>query len=68
MELIALIVTVVQDEHIEFGDFTAVAAFLTSVLLPVLETVAAGGIQDVGPQGDGAPAIPVQIESMTVVT
>jgi peptidyl-prolyl cis-trans isomerase B (cyclophilin B) len=36
--------------------------------LQVLETVAAGGIQDVGPQGDGAPAIPVTIESMTVVS
>lgn len=36
--------------------------------LQVLETVAAGGIADVGPQGDGAPAIPVQIESMTVVS
>lgn len=35
--------------------------------LQVLETVAAGGIQDVGPTGDGAPAIPVQIESMTVL-
>ena len=34
--------------------------------LGVLETVAAGGIKDVGPQGDGAPAIPVTIESMTV--
>jgi cyclophilin family peptidyl-prolyl cis-trans isomerase len=34
--------------------------------LQVLETVAAGGIEDVGPTGDGAPAIPVQIESMTV--
>jgi peptidyl-prolyl cis-trans isomerase B (cyclophilin B) len=36
--------------------------------LGVLETVAAGGIKDVGPQGDGAPAIPVTIESMTVVS
>lgn len=35
--------------------------------LQVLETVAAGGIQDVGPTGDGAPAIPVQIQSMTVL-
>jgi cyclophilin family peptidyl-prolyl cis-trans isomerase len=34
--------------------------------LQVLETVAAGGIKDVGPTGDGAPAIPVQIESMTI--
>jgi cyclophilin family peptidyl-prolyl cis-trans isomerase len=36
--------------------------------LQVLETVAAGGIKDVGPTGDGAPAIPVQIESMTIVS
>jgi cyclophilin family peptidyl-prolyl cis-trans isomerase len=36
--------------------------------LQVLETVAAGGIQDVGPTGDGAPAIPVQIESMTILS
>ncbi len=36
--------------------------------LQVLETVAAGGIKDVGPTGDGAPAIPVQIESMTVLS
>ena len=36
--------------------------------LQVLETVAAGGIEGVGPQGDGAPATPVQIESMTVVS
>jgi ABC-type transport system involved in multi-copper enzyme maturation permease subunit len=35
-EAIALIVTTVNDEKIQFGDFTAVAAFLTSVLLPVL--------------------------------
>lgn len=35
--------------------------------LQVLETVAAGGIEGVGPQGDGAPAIPVTIESMSVV-
>jgi ABC-type transport system involved in multi-copper enzyme maturation permease subunit len=35
-EAIALIVTTVNDENIQFGDFTAVAAFLTSVLLPVL--------------------------------
>jgi cyclophilin family peptidyl-prolyl cis-trans isomerase len=34
--------------------------------LQVLETVAAGGIKDAGPTGDGAPAIPVQIQSMTV--
>jgi peptidyl-prolyl cis-trans isomerase B (cyclophilin B) len=36
--------------------------------LQVLETVAAGGIKDVGPTGDGAPAVPVQIESMTVLS
>ncbi|GAB7004561.1 hypothetical protein JCM18899A_20340 [Nocardioides sp. AN3] len=35
-EAIALIVTTVNDQKIQFGDFTAVAAFLTSVLLPVL--------------------------------
>jgi ABC-2 type transport system permease protein len=35
-EAIALIVTTVNDDKIQFGDFTAVAAFLTSVLLPVL--------------------------------
>jgi peptidyl-prolyl cis-trans isomerase B (cyclophilin B) len=34
--------------------------------LAVLETVAAGGIQGVGPEGDGAPAIPVTIQTMTV--
>lgn len=32
----------------------------------VLETIAAGGIEGVGPEGDGAPATPVTIESMTV--
>lgn len=35
-EGIALIVTVVQDESLSLGDFASVAAFLTSVLLPVL--------------------------------
>ncbi|SOE03200.1 peptidyl-prolyl cis-trans isomerase B (cyclophilin B) [Blastococcus haudaquaticus] len=35
--------------------------------LGVLETVAAGGIKDVGAEGDGAPAIPVSIESLSVV-
>lgn len=35
-ETIALIVTTVNDSRMQFGDFTAVAAFLTSVLLPVL--------------------------------
>ncbi|MCW2742246.1 MAG: ppiB2 [Blastococcus sp.] len=34
--------------------------------LAVLEKVAAGGIKDVGPTGDGAPAIPVTIKTMTV--
>jgi cyclophilin family peptidyl-prolyl cis-trans isomerase len=33
----------------------------------VLEKVAAGGIKDVGPTGDGAPAIPVTISSLSVV-
>jgi cyclophilin family peptidyl-prolyl cis-trans isomerase len=36
--------------------------------LAVLEKVAAGGIEGVGPEGDGAPSIPVTIESMTVVS
>jgi cyclophilin family peptidyl-prolyl cis-trans isomerase len=35
--------------------------------LAVLDTVAAGGIQGVGPEGDGAPAVPVTIQNMTVV-
>ena len=35
--------------------------------LGVLETVAAGGIKDVGPEGDGAPAIPVNIATLSVV-
>jgi cyclophilin family peptidyl-prolyl cis-trans isomerase len=35
--------------------------------LTVLEDVAAGGIEGVGPEGDGAPTTPVTIESMTVV-
>jgi peptidyl-prolyl cis-trans isomerase B (cyclophilin B) len=35
--------------------------------LAVLDTVAAGGIADVGPEGDGAPAVPVTIESLGVV-
>ena len=48
-------------------EYTAVGT-IDEAGLQVLETVAAGGIQDVGPQGDGAPAIPVQIESMTVVS
>jgi cyclophilin family peptidyl-prolyl cis-trans isomerase len=34
--------------------------------LKVLEKVAAGGIKGAGPTGDGAPAIPVTIKSMTV--
>ncbi len=35
--------------------------------LAVLGTVAAGGIEGVGPEGDGAPATPVTIQTMTVV-
>ena len=35
--------------------------------LAVLEKVAAGGIKDVGPTGDGAPAIPVNISTLSVV-
>ncbi len=35
-EGIVLAVTVTQDEPIQFGDFVAAAAFVTSVLLPVL--------------------------------
>jgi len=34
--------------------------------IKVLETVAAGGIKDVGPTGDGAPAVPVNIETLAV--
>ncbi|WP_324277506.1 peptidylprolyl isomerase [Blastococcus brunescens] len=34
--------------------------------LAVLDQVAAGGIEDVGPEGDGAPAIPVTIDSLSV--
>ncbi len=36
--------------------------------IKVLETVAAGGIMDVGPTGDGAPAIPVTIETLAVAS
>jgi cyclophilin family peptidyl-prolyl cis-trans isomerase len=36
--------------------------------LAVLDTVAAGGIKDTGPTGDGAPAIPVTIKTMTVAS
>ena len=36
--------------------------------LKVLEKVAAGGIKDVGPTGDGAPAIPVNITTLSVVS
>jgi cyclophilin family peptidyl-prolyl cis-trans isomerase len=36
--------------------------------IAVLEKVAAGGIKDVGPTGDGAPAIPVMINTMTVLS
>ena len=35
-DVIALIVTVVQDEPMTFGDFVAVFAFVSSILLPVL--------------------------------
>jgi peptidyl-prolyl cis-trans isomerase B (cyclophilin B) len=35
--------------------------------IAVLEKVAAGGIKDVGPTGDGAPAIPVTINTMAVL-
>ena len=35
-EIIAVAVTAAQDEAMEFGDFVATAAFLTSFLLPVL--------------------------------
>src|SRR6188768_2480098 len=35
-EVIAVWVTAVQDEPMEFGDFIGTAAFLTSFLLPVL--------------------------------
>lgn len=36
VEAIVLAVTVVQDEPLSYGDTTAVAAFVTSILLPVL--------------------------------
>ena len=36
--------------------------------IAVLEKVAAGGIEGAGPTGDGAPAIPVTIESLAVVS
>jgi cyclophilin family peptidyl-prolyl cis-trans isomerase len=36
--------------------------------IAVLEKVAAGGIKDAGPTGDGAPAIPVTIKTMSVVS
>jgi cyclophilin family peptidyl-prolyl cis-trans isomerase len=35
--------------------------------LAVLDQVAAGGIEGVGPEGDGAPATPVTIEDMAIV-
>ncbi|MGY2128137.1 peptidylprolyl isomerase [Blastococcus sp. SYSU DS0617] len=35
--------------------------------LAVLDEVAAGGIEGVGPEGDGAPATPVTIETLSVV-
>jgi peptidyl-prolyl cis-trans isomerase B (cyclophilin B) len=46
-------------------DYTVVGT-IDEAGLGVLETVAAGGIKDVGPTGDGPPAIPVTIESLTV--
>ena len=36
--------------------------------LTVLEKVAAGGIKGAGPTGDGAPALPVTIKTMTVAS
>jgi ABC-2 type transport system permease protein len=36
VEALVLIITAVNDEHVEFGDFVGAAAFVTSVLLPVL--------------------------------
>ena len=36
--------------------------------LAVLDEVAAGGIEGVGPEGDGAPAVPITIESLSVVS
>ncbi|TQN43305.1 peptidyl-prolyl cis-trans isomerase B (cyclophilin B) [Blastococcus colisei] len=36
--------------------------------LAVLDEVAAGGIEGVGPEGDGAPAIPVSITDLSVVS
>jgi cyclophilin family peptidyl-prolyl cis-trans isomerase len=36
--------------------------------LAVLEKVAAGGIEGAGPTGDGAPAVPVTIETLSVVS
>ena len=47
-------------------DYTAVGT-VDEAGLAVLDKVAAGGIEGVGPEGDGAPSIPVTIESMTVV-
>jgi cyclophilin family peptidyl-prolyl cis-trans isomerase len=35
--------------------------------IAVLEKVAAGGIEGAGPEGDGAPAIPVNISTLSVV-
>jgi cyclophilin family peptidyl-prolyl cis-trans isomerase len=36
--------------------------------LAVLEKVAAGGIEGAGPTGDGAPAVPVTIDTLSVVS
>jgi peptidyl-prolyl cis-trans isomerase B (cyclophilin B) len=47
-------------------EYTAVGT-VDEAGLTVLETVAAGGIEGVGAEGDGAPAIPVTIETLSVV-
>jgi cyclophilin family peptidyl-prolyl cis-trans isomerase len=47
-------------------DYTVVGT-VDEAGLAVLDKVAAGGIKDVGPTGDGAPAIPVTINSLSVV-
>lgn len=47
-------------------DYTVVGT-VDEAGLAVLDAVAAGGIQDVGPEGDGAPATPVNIETLSVV-
>ncbi|MDT0276983.1 peptidylprolyl isomerase [Blastococcus goldschmidtiae] len=47
-------------------DYTVVGT-VDEAGLAVLEEVAAGGIEGVGPEGDGAPATPVNIETLSVV-